>query len=133
MFDNDSSLFNKFNLNSLYHSIIKSFFQNSFSFNNSCVVGHPNKVVVPGGKTVLINDFIAMFYSMYDSFVRATVLAKTCKGNTTEDGKIRVQRTESAKLFWEGPVLEEWEKSYPDLKFFLESYPRDKRYPLNWL
>ncbi len=67
-----------------------------------------------------------MFYSMYDTFVRATVLAQTCKGKTTEDGKIRVQMTKLAKSFWEGPVWEEWEKSYPDLKLFLESYPRDK-------
>ncbi len=89
----------------------------------SCVVGHPNEVIVCGGKTVLINDFIAIFYG---TFVRATVLAKTCKKKTTEDGKIKVRMTESAKLFWEGPVWEEWEKSYPDLKLFLESYPRDK-------
>ncbi len=34
--------------------------------------------------------------------------------------------TKMAKLFWEGPVWEEWEKSYPYLKLFLESYPRDK-------
>ncbi len=76
-FDNDSSFFNRFNLNSLCRSIIETFFQNSFSFMNSCVVGHINKVVVPGAKTILINDFIAMFYSMYGTFVKATVLAKT--------------------------------------------------------
>ncbi len=59
-----------------------------------------------------------MFYSMHSTFVKATVLAKTCKEKTTEDGKIRVQMTKS--------VWEEWEKFYPDLKLFLESYPRDK-------
>ncbi len=34
--------------------------------------------------------------------------------------------TKLAKSFWEVPVWEEWEKSYPDLKMFLELYPRDK-------
>ncbi len=34
--------------------------------------------------------------------------------------------TKLAKMFWEGPVWEEWEKSYPDLKLFLELCPRDK-------
>ncbi len=103
-FDNNGTQIKNFNLCSNYCSFIKSFFQNSFSFKNSSVVGHPNKVVVCGGKTVLINDFIAMLYGMYGTFVRATVLAKTCKGKTTEDGKIKVRMTESAKLFWEGPV-----------------------------
>ncbi len=42
-----------------------------------------------------------------------------------EDGKIRVQMTKLAKSFWEGPLWDEWEKSYPDLKLFLEWYPRD--------
>ncbi len=77
--DNNGTPLKKFNLNSNYHSIIKSFFQNCFSFKTSFVVGHQNEVVVPPGKTVLINDFIAMFYGMYGTFVRATVLAKTCK------------------------------------------------------
>ncbi len=74
-FHNDGNSFNKFNLNSQYCNIIKTFFQNCFSFKNSCAVGHPNEVVVPSGKTVLINDFIAMFYGTYGTFVRATVLA----------------------------------------------------------
>ncbi len=63
---------------------------------------------------------------MYGTFVRVTVLAKTCKGKTTEDGNIRVKMTKLAKLFWEGPVWEEWEKSYPDLKLILKLYPMDK-------
>ncbi len=103
-FDNDGSLFHKFNLNAMYCSIIESFFQNSFSFKNSCDVGHPNKVVFLGGKTVLINDFIAIFYGMYDTFVKVTLLEKTCEDKTTEDGTIKVRMTKSAKLFWEGPV-----------------------------
>ncbi len=67
-----------------------------------------------------------MFYGIYGTFVKATVLAKIYKEKTTEDAKIRVQMTKSAKSFWEGPVWEEWEKSDPDLKLFLEFYPRDK-------
>ncbi len=67
-----------------------------------------------------------MFYGMYGTFVKVTLLEKTCKDKTTEDGKIKIRMTKSAKLFWEDPVWEEWEKSYPDLKLFLESYPRDK-------
>ncbi len=63
---------------------------------------------------------------MYGTFVKVTLLEKTCKDKTSEDGKIKKRMTESAKLFWEGPVWEEWEKSYPDLKLFLELYPRDK-------
>ncbi len=125
-FDNDGPQIKNFNFSPNDRSIIKSFFQNSFAFKNSCVVAHSNEVVVCGGKTVLINDFIAMFYGMYDTFVRATVLAKTCKEKTMEDGKIKARMTKSAKLFWEGPVWEEWEKSYSDLKLFLELYPRDK-------
>ncbi len=113
-------------MTSLYRSIIETFFQNSFSFKNSCVVGHINEVVVPGGKTVLINDFIAMFYGMYGTFMKAIASSKTCKDKSAEDGKIRIRMTESAKSFWEGPVWEEWERSFPDLKFFLQSYPRDK-------
>ena len=119
--------FKNFNLNAMYPSIIKSFFQNSFSFKDSCVIGHPNEIVVAcNGKTVLINDFIVMFYGMYGTFVRTSVSDKTCKHKTMEDGKIKVRMTKTAKSFWEGPVWEEWEKSYPDLKLFLESYPRDK-------
>ncbi len=67
-----------------------------------------------------------MFYGMYGTFVRATVLAKTCKVKTMEDSKIKVRMTKLAKLFWDGPVWDQWEKPYPDLKLFLESYPRDK-------
>ncbi len=67
-----------------------------------------------------------MFYSMYGTFVKTIVSAKTCKEKTMEDGKIRVQMTKLAKCFWEGPVWEEWEKSLPDLKLFLETYCRDK-------
>ncbi len=78
------------------------------------------------GKTVLINNFIAMFYGMYGTFVRASVSDKTCTHKTMEDGKNKVRMTKTMKLFWEGPVWEEWEKSYSDLKFFLELYPRDK-------
>ncbi len=115
-----------FNLSSNYCSIIESFFQNCFSFKTSCVVGHLNEVVVPPGKTVLINDFIAMFYGMYGTFVKESVSDKTCKHETMEDGKIKVKMKKLVKLFWEGPVWEEWEKSYPDLKLFLESYPGDK-------
>ncbi len=111
----------------MYRSIIESFFQNSFGFKHSCVIGHPNEIVVSrNGKTVLINDFIAMFYGMYGTFVRASESDKTCKHKMMEDGKIKVRMTETAKSFWEGPVWEEWEKSYPDLKLFLDSYPRDK-------
>ncbi len=58
--------------------------------------------------------------------MKATVSAVTCKKKTTEDGKIRVRMTKLAKCFLEGPVWEDWEKSYPDLKLFLESHPRDK-------
>ncbi len=65
----------------------------------SFVVEHPNEVVVPPGKTVLINDFIAVFYSLYGTFVRASVSDKTCKHKTMEDGKIKVKMTDSAKLF----------------------------------
>ncbi len=124
--DNNRTQLKNFNLSSNYHSIIKSFFQNCFSFKTSCVVGHPNEVVVPPGKTVLINNFIAMFYSRNGTFVRATLSEKTCKHKTMEDGKIKVKMTKLAKIFWEGPVWEEWEKYYPDLKLFLESYLRDK-------
>ncbi len=101
----------------MYRSIIKSFFQNSFSFKESCVVGHLNEVVVGhNGKTVLINEFIAMFYGMYGTFVKVSLSESTCKHKTMEHGKIKVRMTELAKLFWEGPVWKEWEKSYPDLK-----------------
>ncbi len=86
-FANNSRLCKKFNLNSLERSIIESFFQNIFSFKNSCVVGHPNKVAVPGGKTVLINDFIAMLYGMYGTFVRATVRQKLAKERLQKMGK----------------------------------------------
>ncbi len=54
---------------------------------NSCVVGHPNKVAVPGGKTVLINYFIAMLYGMYGTFVRATVRQKLAKERRQKIGK----------------------------------------------
>ncbi len=125
-FDHDGSWLKIYILNAIYRSIIKSFLQNSFSFKNSCVVGHPNEVVyVPNGKTVLIIDFIAMFYGMYGTFVKVTLSDKICKEKYTDDGKIKVRMTESAKLFWKGPVWEEREKSYPNLKFFLKSYPRD--------
>ncbi len=82
----------------MYHSIIKSFFQNSFSFKESCVVGHPNEVVVAcNGKTVLINDFIAMFYGMHGTFVKVSLSERTCKHKTVEHGKIKVRITEFAK------------------------------------
>ncbi len=67
-----------------------------------------------------------MFYGTYGTFVRASESDKTCKHKIMEDKKIKVRMTETAKSFWEGPVWEEWEKPYPDLKLFLESYPRDK-------
>ncbi len=66
------------------------------------------------------------YNGMYGTFVKVTLSEKICKDKTTEDGKIKVRMTESAKSFWEGPVWEEWEKSNPDLKLFLGSYPRDK-------
>ena len=69
--------------------------------------------------------YIPLTYGNHITFVKATLSKKTCKHKTMEDGKIRVRMTESAKLFWEVPVWEEWEKAYPDLKLFLESYPRD--------
>ncbi len=63
---------------------------------------------------------------MYGTFVKVSLSERTCKHKTMEDGKIKVKMTKLAKIFWEGPVWKEWEKSYPDLKLFLKLYPRDK-------
>ncbi len=46
----------------MQRTVIQTVVQNSFSFPDSCVVGHPHELVTNGknGKTVLINEFIAL-------------------------------------------------------------------------
>ena len=127
-FDTDGSKMTNFNYTALYRSTAESFIQNSFTFSKSCVIGHSNEIVEEGGKTVLINEFIAMFPAMFGTFVKCTyggVGLEACK-EKLRNGKIVVRMTESAKLFWEGSVWDEWEAAFPDLKEFFESYPRDK-------
>ena len=124
--DHDGSKFNDFDFQKQYRGIVKSFFENCFMFKTSCVVGHLSKEVVRNAKMVLINDFISMFPAMYGTFVTLTKDVEGCKNNITEDGKLWIKMTKSAKVFWESSVCDEWKTSYPDLKFFLDSYPREK-------
>ena len=108
----------------MHRNIAKTFFEDSFGFKKSCVTGHISEIPQDSGRTCIVNDFIAFFPAMYGTFVTGGGLdgAVGRYGN----GKVTIRMTPSAKKFWNGPVWEEWLVAFPDLKHFLEWYPKDK-------
>ncbi len=125
--DHNMKPFKNFQYKKIQRSVIQTLFQNSFSFPDSCVVGHPHEVVTTdkNGKTVLTNKFIALFPAMFETYNTAgnSNYAKTQINNN--EGKITIKITKSAKVFLNDPVGYQQKEQYPDFKNLIDNYPKD--------
>ncbi len=90
--------------------VIQTFFQNSFTFPDLCVIEHPHELVTTGknGKTVLINEFIALFPAIFGTYCTDGNSTYTKTQTNVNEGSVTIKLTKSVKDFWNGPVWGKW-------------------------